>query len=168
MPLLLLCILLLLPSAAFAQVEEQETTVIEATVVDAETGEPLPFASISVVPPRHASTITNAEGGFRIAVMEGDKLRFTYAGYQSLTLSPKAVGRKVKLKPATLMISEVNVKALPLKEIRKETLRQKKKHRRKTADYYYRQTANSFSRRPDYDAALPELWRYRYVPQGLP
>ena len=141
MPLLLLCILLLLPSAAFAQVEEQETTVIEATVVDAETGEPLPFASISVVPPRHVSTITNAEGGFRIAVMEGDKLRFTYAGYQSLTLSPKAVGRKVKLKPATLMISEVNVKALPLKEIRKETLRQKKKHRRKTADYYYRQTA---------------------------
>ena len=141
MPLLLLCILLLLPSAAFAQVEEQETTVIEATVVDAETGEPLPFASISVVPPRHASTITNAEGGFRIAVMEGDKLRFTYAGYQSLTLSPKAVGRKVKLKPATLMISEVNVKALPLKEIRKETVRQKKKHRRKTADYYYRQTA---------------------------
>ncbi len=141
MPLLLLCILLLLPSAAFAQVEEQETTVIEATVVDAETGEPLPFASISVVPPRHASTITNAEGGFRIAVMEGDKLRFTYAGYQSLTLSPKAVGRKVKLKPATLMISEVKVKALPLKEIRKETVRQKKKHRRKTADYYYRQTA---------------------------
>ena len=35
MPLLLLCILLLLPSAAFAQVEEQVTTVIEATVVDA-------------------------------------------------------------------------------------------------------------------------------------
>jgi len=115
--------------------------MIEAMVVDAETGEPLPFASISIVPPRHASTITNAEGNFRIAVMEGDKLRFTYAGYQSLTLSPKAVGRKVNLKPATLMINEVNVKGLPLKEIRKETVRQKKKHRRKTADYYYRQTA---------------------------
>ena len=27
--------------------------------------------------------------------------------------------------------------------------------------YYYRPTANSFSRRPDYDAALPELWRYQ-------
>lgn len=29
------------------------------------------------------------------------------------------------------------------------------------APYYYRPTANSFSRRPDYDAALPELWRYQ-------
>lgn len=27
--------------------------------------------------------------------------------------------------------------------------------------YYYRPMANSFSRRPDYDAALPELWRYQ-------
>ena len=27
--------------------------------------------------------------------------------------------------------------------------------------YYYRPTANSFSRRPDYNAALPELWRYQ-------
>ena len=27
--------------------------------------------------------------------------------------------------------------------------------------YYYRPTVNSFSNRPDYDAALPELWRYQ-------
>lgn len=27
--------------------------------------------------------------------------------------------------------------------------------------YYYRPTSGSFSRRPDYDAALPELWRYQ-------
>ena len=138
---LLLIFLMLLPLEAFSQEEEKEVTVIEATVVDAETGEPLPFASISVVPPRHASTITNAEGGFRIAVMEGDKLRFTYAGYKSLTLSPKAIGHKVKLQPTTLMVRGVEVKALPLKEIRKETVRQQKKHRRKTADYFYRQTA---------------------------
>jgi hypothetical protein len=39
------------------------------------------------------------------------------------------------------MVSGVEVRALPLKEIRKETVRQQKKHRRKTADYFYRQTA---------------------------
>jgi len=27
--------------------------------------------------------------------------------------------------------------------------------------YYYRPTANGFSSRPDYDAALPDLWRYQ-------
>ena len=124
-----------------AQEEQREQRVIEATVVDAETGEVLPFASVTVVGGRHLSTITNAEGSFRITVEEGERLQFTYAGYKAQTLNPKAIGRKVKLQPTTLMVREVNVKALPLKEIRKETVRVQKKHRRKTADYFYRQTA---------------------------
>ena len=121
--------------------QEETENVVEALVVDSETGEELPFASITVVGGRHLSTITNAEGRFRITVEKGERLQFTYAGYKAATLTPKAVGRKVKLEPATLMVSGVEVRALPLKEIRKETVRQQKKHRRKTADYFYRQTA---------------------------
>ena len=121
--------------------QEESENVVEALVVDSETGEELPFASITVVGGRHLSTITNAEGRFRITVEKGERLQFTYAGYKAATLTPKAVGRKVKLEPATLMVSGVEVRALPLKEIRKETVRQQKKHRRKTADYFYRQTA---------------------------
>lgn len=131
--------LLLLP--AFALSQENNSRVVESVVVDAETGEPLAFASVSVAPSHRRSTITNAEGGFRIAVEDDEQLLFTYAGYKSLTLSAKAIGRKVKLQPATLMVREVNVRALPLKEIRKETLRQQKKYRKKTSDYFYRQTA---------------------------
>ena len=136
--------LLMLPVMAFAQEEQQEQkeqTVVEAVVVDAETGETLPFASVIVVGGRRLSTITNAEGSFRITVEEGERLQFTYAGYKAVTMAPKSVGRKVKLQPSTLMVREVNVRALPLKEIRKETVHQQKKHRRKTADYFYRQTA---------------------------
>ena len=125
----------------FAQEEQREQRVVEATVVDAETGEVLPFTSVTIVGGRHLSTITNSEGSFRITVEEGERLLFTFAGYKAQTLSPKAIGRKVKLQPTTLMVREVNVKALPLKEIRKETVRVQKKHRRKTADYFYRQTA---------------------------
>ena len=131
-------ILLLIPSVVSGQ---EEPLTVEAVVVDAETGETLPFASVTVVGGRRQSTITNAEGGFRITVEEGERLQFTYAGYKAATLTPKAVGRKVKLEPATLMVRGVEVRALPLKEIRKETVRQQKKHRRKTADYFYRQTA---------------------------
>lgn len=118
-----------------------EQLTVEALVVDAETGAPLPFASITVAPSRRISTISNAEGSFRITVEKGEQLLFSYAGFKSLTLNPKSIGRRVKLHPATLMVSEVNVKALPLKEIRKETLRQQKKYRKKTADFFYRQTA---------------------------
>ena len=131
-------ILLLIPSVVSGQ---EEPLTVEAVVVDAETGETLPFASVTVVGGRRQSTITNAEGGFRITVEEGERLQFTYAGYKAATLTPKAVGRKVKLEPATLMVRGVEVRALPLKEIRKETVRQQKKYRRKTADYFYRQTA---------------------------
>ena len=139
--LICLCILMLpfFSSDVFSQ--EETENVVEALVVDSETGEELPFASITVVGGRHLSTITNAEGRFRITVEKGERLQFTYAGYKAATLTPKAVGRKVKLEPATLMVSGVEVRALPLKEIRKETVRQQKKHRRKTADYFYRQTA---------------------------
>ena len=126
-------------SEVFSQ--EETENVVEALVVDAETGEEMPFASITVVGGRHLSTITNAEGWFRITVQKGERLQFTYAGYKSVTLTPKAVGRKVKLEPATLMVRGVEVRALPLKEIRKETVRQQKKYRKKTADFFYRQTA---------------------------
>ena len=131
-------IMLLFPLVVSGQ---EEPLTVEAVVVDAETGETLPFASVTVVGGRRLSTITNAEGSFRITVEEGERLQFTYAGYKAVTLTPKSVGRKVKLQPSTLMVREVNVRALPLKEIRKETVRQQKKYRKKTADYFYRQTA---------------------------
>lgn len=130
--------MLLVPSVVSGQ---EEPLTVEAVVTDAETGETLPFASVTVVGGRHGSTITNAEGNFRITVEKGERLQFTYAGYKALTLAPKAVRGKVKLEPATLMVRGVEVRALPLKEIRKETVHQQKKHRRKTADYFYRQTA---------------------------
>lgn len=130
--------MLLVPSVVSGQ---EEPLTVEAVVVDAETGETLPFASVTVVGGRRGSTITNAEGNFRITVEKGERLQFTYAGYKALTLAPKAVRGKVKLEPATLMVRGVEVRALPLKEIRKETVHQQKKHRRKTADYFYRQTA---------------------------
>lgn len=141
-----LCFIMLpfFPLEAFSQEESEqplEQLTVEALVVDAETGAPLPFASITVAPSRRISTISNAEGSFRITVEKGEQLLFSYAGFKSLTLNPKSIGRRVKLHPATLMVSEVNVKALPLKEIRKETLRQQKKYRKKTADFFYRQTA---------------------------
>ena len=130
----------LYPQPIFPQTELEMLTV-ESIVVDAETGTPLPFASVCTMPGRRTSTITNAEGSFRITLKEGEQLQFSYTGFKSLTLNASSVGRKVKLQPATLMVHEVNVKALPLKEIRKETLRLQKKYRRKTSDFFYRQTA---------------------------
>lgn len=65
---LLTLIQIVLPLMAAAQ-----TTSIEAVVVDAQTRQPLPFASIFVS--RTNSTITNAVGTFHLACSPTDVLR---------------------------------------------------------------------------------------------
>ena len=70
---LILSLLMLLPVTGSAQ-----QISVEGVVVDADNGTVLPFASI-YVSPLH-STITNAEGEFRIVVEPGDELIVSYAG----------------------------------------------------------------------------------------
>ena len=70
--LLLFC----LPLTAAAQ-----TIAVEAIVMDAQTQEPLPYASIYIS--NTNSTITNAEGGFRIVCETEDKIRLSFVGYKT-------------------------------------------------------------------------------------
>jgi len=129
---------LLLLLTTLTIVRAQQLTV-EAVVTDAETGQPLPFASI--YGGTAGSTISNEEGGFRLTVEADTPLRFTYAGYKPLTVKASAVGRRVMLQPSLLVLREVVARGLPLKEIRKETLRQQRKFHKKRAEFFYRQTA---------------------------
>ena len=61
----------------------------EATVVDIQTNEPLPFASIFIN--KVSSTITNAEGTFSIKCDSTDVLRISYVGYKPLTIQASRV-----------------------------------------------------------------------------
>ena len=53
---------------------------IKGRVVDAETGEPLPYANVYADDKN--GTLTNADGYFHLLTSEGARVKFTYIGYQ--------------------------------------------------------------------------------------
>lgn len=125
-----------LPLAATAQ-----TTAIEAVVVDAQNHQPLPFASIFI--DNTNSTITNAEGGFRIVCKPEDMVRISYVGYKTRQIVASQCQQQIELEPMSTVLNEVTI--LPVRsyvekaiEVNKKHL---KKHSRKKASFFYRQTA---------------------------
>ena len=95
--------LLLLTACALSYAQEH----IVARVVDSQTGDPLPFASVYVSGSN--STITNVEGDFFIDVAPTDTIRFTYVGYKTVFLEAKDLGTKVQMQPDDLSLDEVTV-----------------------------------------------------------
>lgn len=110
-----LLLLFILSSAALnAQIK------VTGQVKDAETGEPLPGATI-VVQGTTIGTTTDVDGNYNLSVTsKEDKLIFSYVGYDSKTLT---VGSKtridIELSPASESLDEVIVTAIGIKAERK-------------------------------------------------
>lgn len=113
----------------------------EATVVDAKSGERLPFASIYL--DQGTATISNMDGVFALNCDSSDVLRISYVGYETLHIQAGHLGNSVALQPHSLILSEVMVTPIApmINKICKETLRMMNKNKNKHAEFFYRQTA---------------------------
>ena len=122
-------------------VADAQTQRFEATVYDAVTHEHLPFASVYLSP--EVSTITNLDGAFVIDCEPDDVLRISYVGYGNVNIRASQMQGVVALKPHEhLLPGVVVVPVAPLiNKICKETLKQMRKHKHKTSEFFYRQTA---------------------------
>jgi len=87
--------------------------VLQGTVYDAKTGEPLPYANIGIKG-KSIGGISNAGGVFDInlsAVKPNDSLVFSYVGYQSFIVQVAKLRfedqQKVRLTPVSRMLEEV-------------------------------------------------------------
>lgn len=134
---LLIVILLLSSLPLMAQLEK-----FEATIVDAKTHEPLPFASVYAS--QKSSTISNAVGVFSIKCSPVAVLRISYVGYKTIHVKASELGRRVALEPLENQLKEVIVTPIDLKDfIRKttsETRRQLRKNEKRKSSFFYRQT----------------------------
>ena len=128
---------LLLAVCAFSHAQEH----IVGRVVDAKTGEPLPFASIYVN--GENSTISNADGEFCVDIESTDSLRFTYVGYKTLCLDAPKVGATVGMQADDHTLSEVTVMGTQLivKNTRKRMSKEYRKHKKDECNFFYRQTS---------------------------
>jgi hypothetical protein len=108
-------IFLAVSSAALAQ------PTIEGKIVDAETGKPVPFASVGIVGTARG-TSSNLDGEFSLFVSGAVTVKITCVGYQSMELSSLAEIGTIQLKPMATQLNEVVIydKALnPRKIVRK-------------------------------------------------
>lgn len=91
------CALLLSVGSAYAQ------QIIQGRVLDSETGETLPGATLQTTSGRHA--LSDAHGRYRIALVEGDSLHVRYVGYTSETIPMHRLLRQrdIALRPGSTL-----------------------------------------------------------------
>ena len=102
----------------------QELT-LQGRVIDAETGEPLPYASIYVDAGR--GTLTNTEGDFRLTVSGQNILLVSYVGYEKQRVKASEVSGTIRLMPFKQQLKEVVVVPIDKWNILKQVIRNLKK-----------------------------------------
>ncbi|MBR5607577.1 MAG: carboxypeptidase-like regulatory domain-containing protein, partial [Bacteroidaceae bacterium] len=115
---------------------------IKGRVVDAETGEPLPYANVYADDKN--GTLTNADGYFHLLTSEGARVRFTYIGYQQMTRPAQQAQGTLRMKPLSKDLGQVTVRPYDPAELVREIIRKLdesyKKGRGERGLYFYRTT----------------------------
>jgi hypothetical protein len=113
---------------------------LQGRVVDAETGEALPYVSIYVKEGKGA--LTNADGEFMLCVSKEDILTFSYVSYEKRRIIASEVPKVVRLKAFERMLSEVVVKPVNERKVLKQVMRNLKQdykiHKEERQGYYLR------------------------------
>ena len=109
-------------------------------VVDAETGEPLPYASIkgdSLV------AMANADGVFAIDARNERSLTISAIGYSSLSIESGSVGDTVRLQPLRIVRPEAQdgTAETILRKLAKRMVKEYKHHANNKSVYFTRQTS---------------------------
>ena len=120
-----------------------QSIMVDARIVDAETHESLPNATICVDADRNY--IANMEGDFCVEVEQQEVLTVSYVGYKPVHIKAENVKSVIMLSPYAVELNDVQV--LPLKNIlEKITSRIKTEiaiHKREESNFYYRQTTQN-------------------------
>ncbi|MFT6846160.1 MAG: hypothetical protein ACJAUV_002365 [Flavobacteriales bacterium] len=85
------------------------TIVIEATIVDSKTKEPIPYATI-VSPKNNKGTMTNLEGYFVFpGLAPQDSLWISYVGYGRITINVDSIDKTIELVSKTEILREAHI-----------------------------------------------------------
>ena len=165
----LILLLLLLAASASAQ-----RLHVDARIIDAKTGERLPFASVYIN--GQNNTISNAEGEFAINADSADVLRISYVGYKTVHLRAVDIGQEVLLSSEGEMLAEVVVLGSDyiIKKVLERHKKEVKKHGKKKSNFFYRQVSKNnrectafleafFSGKSAYELSDLQLVTGRYV-----
>ncbi|MBO4841344.1 MAG: carboxypeptidase-like regulatory domain-containing protein [Bacteroidaceae bacterium] len=138
--------IILLLSVIMASVSAwaQELT-LQGRVVDANTGEALPY--VSIYAGEGKGTLSNSDGDFKLTSDKEDTLVFSCVGYNKQTISASALPQIIRMKPYVNSLNEVSIHVLNKKRlidnILKQTIKNLNKdyeNRKKLAGRYFCRT----------------------------
>jgi hypothetical protein len=109
----LILLLLLLPLVALSQ--EPGARLISGRVVDAKTGEAMPYVSIYLANGR--GTLTNSDGYFHASVLPTDVLTFSFIGYEKQRIVAGKLPSIVCMTPMETLMREVVVRPAEVMDI---------------------------------------------------
>ena len=110
--------LLLLLSSLHIQAQQKQ---LNGRVVDAETGDPLPYVTIYLGPGR--GTLTNEEGEYMVKVEANDSVSFSCIGYEKLLLPVSDVQSLTRMKSIPIHLKELTVQAIPYEHVIKKAIK---------------------------------------------
>jgi CarboxypepD_reg-like domain/Thioredoxin-like len=85
----------------------------ERTIIDKETGMPVPFASISIVGTTKG-TSSNLNGQFSISISQPVSLKISCIGYESLVVNSDSSSASIELNPIITRLSEIVILNKPI------------------------------------------------------
>lgn len=113
---------------------------IQGRMVDADTGEALPYVNICTE--QGKGTLTNDDGEFKLTTDSGDILTISCIGYEKLTVKATDLAPTIRLKPYSISLREVTVRPVNAKRILKRTIENLKQDYQKqgkwTRKYFFR------------------------------
>ena len=128
--------ILLFSVSAWAQ-----EVVVQGRVVDAKTGEALPY--VSIYAGEGKGTLSNNDGAFKLTADANDMLKFSCVGYEKISFKANELPPVIKLKPYTTTLGEVTIQALRNEDMLKlviANLKQDYKKQGKMARKYFFRT----------------------------
>ena len=93
---------------------------LQGRVVDAETGEPLPYVNIRASEGK--ATLTNVEGEFKLQAEAEEIVTFSFVGYRKLSQKAEQASGTIRMKPYTTQMKEVTILPIEKDEILKRII----------------------------------------------
>ena len=126
------------PLSSYAQ---ELIDTVAAVVLDAETGEPVPYVSVYVSP--SCGTISNYEGEFGLQCLPSDVLRLSCIGYQKVSYKASELPPTIRLKPVSNVLRELTVTGADdvLYRLVRKMQKDANKNKKAESKYFFRLTA---------------------------
>ena len=115
-------IILLLNSFLLLAFHSYAQQTFRGRVVDADTGEPLPYASIYVAEGK--GTLTNGDGEFTIEMSATENIKISYLGYKTVFITNPEPSMSIRMKALPRQLREVEVYAVNVNKVLKGVIKQ--------------------------------------------